>query len=635
MNKKTNQFRSAKALLWPRKQSFRTPGWLQKSALAFLCLCLSMALSVTGRAEPPQLMPIEDIRPGMKGVGKTVFSGTTVEEFNVEILSILTNQSPDSNAIMARVTGGPLPLEKSGVLAGMSGSPIYIDGKLIGALAFIPSIFPNDTIVGITPIHEMLRDAERLDTPTTANLRAPQAFGFTPISTPLAVSGLDARSFAFFEQQAAAWNMKPVQGGSVAKMLTKDADLDLQPGSAVGVQLIRGDMDVSGIGTVTYRDGDKIIAFGHPMLWGGAVNLPMTAAYVHLNVSNLIFPFKLASPLDAVGAITQDRKSGISGKIGQAAPMIPFEVTLTVPESSAEPRRYAFEVADYKQLTSILMKISTLNALFAFDNDQEDEFAVTAKTTISLADAEPLTVENRFMANNSPIPAVIGAFAPLDALLENKFEPVKLNKVSLEMTVRHATQTADIVGISLPEETYRPGEQVETRLTLQPYNQEAVSISETMTIPQETPRGMLVLFACDADATTMIETMRAQARYMPQDLEQLRQILQETVSRNTIVLSLLDMKPGAIIQGQEFPSPPLSVTAMMASGPRLSARNSLTRGRILARKQIPTEFIVSGCAALPIEVDGQLTETTEEDAAPQPMETIQPIEPKKEGEEIE
>ncbi|GAK49730.1 hypothetical protein U14_00954 [Candidatus Moduliflexus flocculans] len=614
-------------------RSINVRHWLPTRVVTVLCFLVSLGCHAFSYAEPPQLMPIEEIRPGMKGIGKTVFSGTKIEEFNVEILSILTNRSPDNNAIMARVTGGPLPLEKSGVLAGMSGSPIYIDGKLIGALAFIPSIFPNDTIVGITPIHEMLRDAARLDT-QTANLRAPQAFGFTPISTPLMVSGMDARGLAFFEQQVAGWNMKPVQGGSVAKMLTKDADLDLQPGSAIGVQLIRGDMDVSGVGTVTYRDGDHIIAFGHPMFWAGAVNFPMAPAYVHLNVSTLIFPFKMASPLDAVGAITQDRKTGISGKMGQVAPMIPFEVTLNAPESNAEPHRYMFEIADYKQLTSLLMKIATLNALLAFDNEQEGEFAITAKTAIEFADTEPFAVENRFVGKDSPIPAVIGAFAPLDALIENKFKPVHVSKVSVEMTVRHATQTAEIIGIAVKKDLFRPGETVDAMLTLQPYNQEAVSLLHTLTIPQETPRGALILFACDADATTMIETMRAQAKYMPQDLEQLTRLLRDAVSRNTLVLSLLDLKPGVVIQGQEFPSPPLSMTAMMASSSHSYAKNSLTRGRILARTYLATDFVMSGCVALPIQIDGQLTETGD-DVVVQPMDTIQPIEPKKEGEETE
>jgi len=621
------------ALIFSNIQECQSLLWRSKQALTLLFLFFGLASSAISSAEPPQLMPVEEIRPGMKGIGKTVFSGTKIEEFNVEILSVLSNRSPDSNAIMARVTGGPLPLEKSGVLAGMSGSPIYIDGKLIGALAFIPSIFPNDTIVGITPIHEMLRDAARLDT-QTANLHAPQAFGFTPISTPLMVSGMDARGFEFFEQQVAGWNMKPVQGGGVANALTKDADLDLQPGSAVGVQLVRGDMEISGVGTVTYRDGDNIIAFGHPMFWAGAVNFPMTAAYVHLNVSTLIFPFKMASPLEAVGAITQDRKTGISGKIGQVAPMIPFDVTLAMSEGNAEPRRYTFEIADYKLLASLLMKIATLNALFAYDNAQEGEFAIRAKTTISFAEAEPLIVENRFVGKDSPIPAVIGAFAPLDALMENKFEPVRLNKVAVEMTVRHATPTAEITGIKLKETIFRPGEEIETLLSLQPYGQEAVSMSQTLTIPQETPRGMMLLFACDADATTMIETMRAQAKYMPQDLEQLTRLLRDTVSRNTIVMSLLDLKPGVIIQGQEFPTPPLSMTAMMTSGSRSSIKNSLTRGRILARTYLATDFIVNGCAALPIQVDGQLTETENSEAL-QPVETIQPIEPKQEGEETE
>lgn len=609
---------------------------------AVLSLTLALMLGEIGRAEPPQLMSVDEIRPGMKGIGKTVFSGTKIEEFDVEILGVLTNQSPGGDEIMARISGGPLPLEQSGVLAGMSGSPIYIDGKLIGALAFTPTSFLKEPIVGITPIHEMLQDAERLNAPAQSASREMFAWRggegkgmqFAPIDTPLVVSGLDPRAFAALEKELSAWRIAPMQGGSASKAVVADADTDLQPGSAVGIQLMRGDLDFSGVGTVTYRDGDKIIAFGHPMFYAGPVDFPMTAAYVHFAVPSLYRSFKMASPLAPVGAITQDRRTGISGKIGQTPRMIPFEVTLTPPDAAA-PRTFAFEVMNYKPLAALLMKIAALNAVYSSDH-AEGEFAVATRTTIQLADSSPMTTESQFNGKESPIEAILGAFLPLDLLIDNEFEPVSVERVSLEMTIQHLPQAADIIGMRVNNEVARPGDALEASITVQPYNAEPLTLTETLTIPQETASGVALLFACDADVTAAIETMRAQAKYTPQDLEQLKRLLQEKVNRNTLVLSLLDLKPGAVIQGQEFPSPPLSMMSMLNSGRRFSGQNSLTRGRILARKLIGTEYVMSGCSALPIRIDGHLTETDAEEAGQmQPVQPIEPMQPKEEGEEIE
>ncbi len=248
-------------------------------------------------ADVPALMAVDDIRPGMKGIGKTVFSGVAIEEFEVEILGVLKNQTPHGDAIMAKVSGGPLPLEQSGVLAGMSGSPVYIDGKLIGALAYAYAFAKEPMIAGITPIHEMLRDAERGMAasvikqsaalwPSGKTPLAAMNTHLRPIQTPLTVSGGDARVLAFLEQELNDFYLTPLQGGGVAQTVEPFPNLDLEPGAAVAIQLVRGDMDISAVGTVTYRDDKTILAFGHSMFLAGQVHLPMSSAYINLIVSN-------------------------------------------------------------------------------------------------------------------------------------------------------------------------------------------------------------------------------------------------------------------------------------------------------------------------------------------------------------
>ncbi|GAK57806.1 hypothetical protein U27_04773 [Candidatus Vecturithrix granuli] len=569
-------------------------------------------------ADIPALMAVDDIRPGMKGIGKTVFSGVTIEEFEVEILGVLKNQTPHGDAIMAKVSGGPLPLEQSGVLAGMSGSPIYIDGKLIGALAYAYAFAKEPMIAGITPIHEMLRDAERgmaasevrqIDSlwpsgktqPTLASLQ------LRPIQTPLIVSGGDARVLTFMEQELSDFYLTPLQGGGAAQTAAQFSDPDLEPGAAVAIQLVRGDMDISAVGTVTYRDNQTILAFGHPMFLAGQVNLPMTSAYVDLIVSNLINSFKMASPLKTVGTITQDWYTGIAGVIGQTPRMVPLEVTV---QSGGEPvhaTHYEFEVIDHTQFTSLFMKIASLNALLATEKMIGDA-TIHTRTTIALKEAEPLVLENQTTGQANLIPAILQSFAPLDALINNQFEPVAVERVAVEISVNNSIQWAELFGVRVSNNMVRPGETLDVTMILRPYNRELTTITQPITIPENVRQEVLQLIVCDANMTTAFENTRAQARFQPQNLAQFKELLKEQPGQNTIMMSLLQLQLGAVVQGKELPSPPISMMTLLTSTERYTGKNNLTRGRILARVAVPTQYVITGCTALELTVDHSAAE---------------------------
>ncbi|PID60052.1 hypothetical protein CSB45_00760 [candidate division KSB3 bacterium] len=557
------------------------------------------------------LMSVDEIRAGMKGVGKSVFSGTKIESFDVEILDVVRNQSPGHDAIMARVSGGPLPLEESGVLGGMSGSPIYIDGKLIGALAFMPALFPKDTIVGITPIHEMLRDAERARSTTGASAQhAVHGAGpFHHILTPLVVSAVDRQVLAFMQDQFAAWNMMPVQGGSGSyRAADKQLDTDLQPGSAVGVQLIRGDMAMSGIGTVTYRNGKHIIAFGHPMFFAGDVNMPMTSAYVHVAVSNYHKSFKMASSTAVVGTILGDRLTGISGQLGMQPRLLPLSVSIHSDSVSPADRHYHFELVDHRIFSPLLIKIAGLHSLLTTEKGL-GELTIQTRLTVDFDDAPSLTTEDYFSGSSGPVSAILGAFAPFDMLMNNQLESVDVRRVSLDMDLKNALRTAEITGLRVRNNIVHPGEEIDATVTLNPYNRNEMQITGRLTIPEEAHQGPLQLFACDATMTSHFDRTRAQAKFFPRTVEQLKERLQERLSTNTVVLFLFQLKPGAVVQGQELPSPPVSMLSLMSSSRTSTGKNSLTHGNIIARRMIPTQHAVSGCAVLPLQVDGQPTLT--------------------------
>lgn len=569
-----------------------------------LCLLLPLVL----RASPPELMPVDDIRPGMLGIGKTVFAGTEIEEFEVEILAVLKNNGQHGDAIMAKVTGGPLPLEKVGVVAGMSGSPIYIDGKLIGALAFGQTFETEPMIAGITPIHEMLADAARVPTTTGEPVAWPEAdpdglWNTVPIQAPLLVSGGDSRLLPLIREELSAFSVVPVQGGSATGAMLQEFSPELEPGSSVGVQLVRGDMNMTAVGTVTYRDEGRILAFGHPMFWAGDVNWPMTSAYVHFVWSNQLIPFKVASPLHAVGAITQDRRTGIFGTLGASPKMIPLEVSLTSTDGQWPDRRYTFEVIDHDAFTPMLLGLAGINAVLAAEGPM-GKATVTTQATIQFQDHPPLELQHVATSDQELLLSVLKAFAPLDAVLKNPFAPVTLEQVSVEMTVTHDIRSAELVGVQIEHDVVQAGETLDVMMTLRPYGDEpALTIVEPITVPEILQNELVQLVVCDANASTMLDVGRAAEKYQPRSVDHLIRLLNERMQANQIVVSLLHIQPGLVVEGRELPSPPLSMLTLMGASRRASTHTSMTRGRILLRKQIPTSYVVNGCAALPLRVN--------------------------------
>lgn len=567
-------------------------------------------------AELPPLMSIDDIRPGMKGVGKTVFSGTTIEEFDVEILAVLKNETPGGDAIMAKVSGGSIQLEKVGVIGGMSGSPIYIDGKLIGALAYAYIFAREPMIAGITPIHEMINDAERgaSEVQTTAGSLGslvfppesvdtfPQPWNLRPIQTPLMVSGADPRLLAFMQEHLAPYHIMPMQGGTVIQGVDLERAPDLEPGAALGVQVVRGDMNMTAVGTVTYRDEEKILGFGHPLLWGGDVNLPMTPGYVHFILSNQISPFKVSSLFESVGAITQDRRSGISGKLGLTPAMVPLTVTVDDELEATPAQRYAYEVIDHPMYMPMFMGFAGLESMLTAES-LIGETTVKTRIIVALRDYPPLMMENITTGFQDHLSPIFQAFVPMTFVLNNAFTPVAVDAVSLDITVSHAIQQAEIVGVRVPNNVVCPGEVVEAEILLRPYGQDVIAVTEEFTIPENLQQERIQLLVCDMKFTNALEAARAPGTFQPQNLEQLIALVNRQVSQDHIALSLLQLRPGIVAQGRELPSPPLSMMSLMGTTKRHAGKTSLSRGSILLRKDIPTQYVTSGCAMLELIVN--------------------------------
>src|SRR5256714_11674006 len=427
------------------------------SALVFSALALTLTSSSLAQTKTVPatiratsrtvLFDLDELRPGMKGVARTVFSGTEPQEFNLEILGLLAGFSgPRQSTIIARLSGPNV--DRTGVFAGMSGSPVFIDNKLVGAIAYsFP--FAKEAICGITPIKQMIdifaqgnerpksNEARAFSFSASASTWKPslpkQAVGsqslitavssgsalaplmgqqIQPIATPVVFSGIKQETLSLFSSQLTDSGLLPVSGvGGAAAMTPLEAfdEKTLTPGASVTVELARGDYSIAAAGTVTYRDGEKIYAFGHPFLSLGGADMPMTESSVVTVIPNTFNSFKLAVPGRMVGSISQDRATGIFGRLGQASRMIPVKLTLHT--SRGQDEQFKYEIVSDEYLTPLLLSISVYNSIAARERSV-GEATISIDGSINVNGQSPIAVQRRFSSINAALMAAGSIASP-------------------------------------------------------------------------------------------------------------------------------------------------------------------------------------------------------------------------------
>ncbi|HJQ99183.1 MAG TPA: SpoIVB peptidase S55 domain-containing protein, partial [Candidatus Polarisedimenticolaceae bacterium] len=462
----------------------------RRFALAPIAAIL-VCLTSVGHAAAPTTLPFESIRPGMKGIGRTVFQGDRIEEFSVEIVGTIPHIGPEQDLILARCSGGPLAT--TGIMAGMSGSPVFIDGKLIGAVAYSWG-FSKEAIAGITPIGEMLAIGARGDlsggkrragarvawsevlasTERPADLPAFFAqhldrLGARPVSgaspaLPLAVAGLGAAGIARIAPELTRGGFLPMQS-SAPSAAAAAAPGALQPGSPVGVKLVRGDVDMTATGTVTWVDGDRLYAFGHPLYGLGEVDLPLTGARIETLLASLERSAKIAVPLGEAGAFRQDRASAIFGKLGASPSMIPIRLQLT--DGSGTKRTYAFDVADDPMLAPILLYLSlqgvveTVERTFGAATVRLQEGSV-----IKVDGSEDIRLDNLFAGDGAATSACGLSAYLLYVLMNNEWADARVRGVNLLFEYDRAPRTALVRRVTLDRYRVTAGSSVTARIVV-------------------------------------------------------------------------------------------------------------------------------------------------------------------------
>jgi hypothetical protein len=550
----------------------------------------------------PATLPIDSVRTGMSGYGLSVFQGTSVDTFQLTILGVLKGNRPGADLILARAQG-PF-LERTGIIAGMSGSPVYIGGKLIGAVSYTWA-FTKDPVAGITPIGEMLsslratpEDGEEKPEPSDARYGAldlppgaasPVPGEARPIVTPLALSGFTPEALRYLGPWLDEHGFVSAPGGSAPGEGSCDS---LVPGSAVGVDLVRGDMSATAIGTVTYRDGNRVLAFGHPFYALGRVQLPMTAAIIHTIFASQQISTKVGSSTRTCGTLVADRSVGIAGELGPSPSMIPL--TVAIHGAHGRDRHYRFEVARSRSLTPGLAASTIVSSI------SEALFDVGLATTrydltYSLNGGKEILHRGNAIVAPAPLSgAGDDVSQTLFLLLVNRFQPVRLDSLHVEIAVEEGLDQAVLTSVRVRPTMAAPGESVQVELSIQPSRHEAETRMVTLRIPAGTPPGDLMVRACNGPETDKWDQIRAPQTYEPQSLDHLLRLLSGERRGDQLFVQLYRESKGVTVHGGEISQVPPSVLDVLGGGTK-SGESGPVKGATLSEITVPTGRVVSGC----------------------------------------
>lgn len=586
-----------------------------------------------------EFFPLDQIKPGMRAVGYTVFVGSEPKKFELEILGVLKGfPNPQQSAVLSRLLGDEM--NHMGVFQGMSGSPVYIDGKLLGAVAF-GYMFAKDPIAGITPIQHMIEVFEqkqgkdqKVDAPRSvsfseiafnenskefadfvkglngANHAGAQSVAspsgaqvLAPIATPLAITGVPPEVVARFAPLFQSWGFAPVAGVAGASEISelKKADANtLKPGSTIVVPLVRGDFSLATAGTVTYRDGNRIYAFGHPFLSLGVSEFPMHEGEVVTVMSSTLASFKLSFPTAMVGTIRGDRSAGIFGELGVAPRMIPVEINLKT--SRGENRKYQFDMVADRFLTPILMQITVLSTIATTERTIGDS-TLQIRGRIKLQGQPEVSLENRLSSSfNAPMAAAFVSSQPISALLNSGFKDLQFEKITYDITSHDARSTGQLDRLWINRTEVRRGEKIEVQAFARTEGGGEFVERIQIEIPQDAPIGQLQIIVGDGGS---IQATEPRTGFTPKSLDQLVRELNKIRKSDRLYVRLARSESGAVIKNEELPSLPPSVLATLGSD-RTAGGYTLTRSATIFEKELPpAEFVISGQRTLTVNVVNQ------------------------------
>lgn len=547
-------------------------------------------------ATTPAFMPLKDVRPGMQGYGYTVFENDRIEKFDVEVIDIIHNYRPQRDIIIIKLLGDK-PTH-TGIVSGMSGSPIYLDGKLAGALAYRLGNFMKEPIAGVTPIDQMLEiftkeqsRAQELPFSTSAARERLRQFvanppsdpfdilkllGHTaefdaaaarPIQMPLIISGLNPAFQQQICQYLAASDFIVLAGGQ-SDSISSHMDEEIRPGSAVASVLVSGDFDISAIGTVTFCDANRLLAFGHPFFNSGPVNLPLARAKIVTTLSSLYASNKLGMATNLIGTIRQDRSSGIMAILGDTPPLIPVNVSIALPQN--EQKQFHFHLANDRSLASIVPVFFWITLINSLESARlgNGDYALRVTGRIHLDQYPDVMLDNFYAGGGTGIFDGSGSDIPeaaydiamtLATLLANDFEIPNIKGIDLSFSAQPGQRLAQIERIFYSKEKVSSGDSLELTIVLRPYRADRVEMRHKISIPYNIHSNSVTLAVGSNEELKKWDGAAGLDRFAPSNLNELIWLLNRKRKNSEIIIQLRVNDSGAVLHGREFPTLPPSV----------------------------------------------------------------------------
>lgn len=603
------------------------------SAIVVLLVALTGAVCAADQSE---ILPLSQVKPGMTGYAYTIFAGDQIEKFDLEVIGILDNVLGPKQSIILVQLKGP-KVEHTGVVAGMSGSPVYIEGKLAGALSLKLGIFTKEPIAGVTPIENLLEieavgEAQAAPTPAAAlpaeaatssgepAAAAPMApetqfpvpaelaqrIGggsgafLTPIETPLVFSGFNAATVRRYGEQLTGYGMAATQGGTGTPQAD---DARVQAGDMVGAVLLRGDLSIYGACTVTTRIGNQLLACGHPLFGFGAVDFALARARVVTTLSSELASTKIVNIGGVIGTLTQDRLTGVLGRVGPGPRMIPVELSIVTP---AREKKFHFEMSANRKLAPILIGLATFNGLVA--NTAYSEGTTLRLTgTMEIAGHTAVRLENMFAPTDAFIPD--GAFvaanvqAAFGRVFANPYETAKIERITLRVESLPERRWASIENAWCEKSEAQPGESVTVKVLLRPYRGAPFLQDVPITVPPQAARGSsLRILVSDSE---VLNRMTRLFSFGPQGrlagLEQVITLINRERRNNQVYVTLLQPNPTLLVEDKELPNAPLSEINVLDQR-RTSGNSFLLRESTAGEWSVPMQQVIAGSYSLILQV---------------------------------
>ena len=593
------------------------------------------------KAGKVEIMHLSEVKPGMKATAWTVFQGTEAEAIPIEILGLWKNQwGPKQDIILGKMG---VKAARTNVAGGMSGSPVYIDGKLIGAVALRLSVFSPDAICGITPIDLMLEindfDQSRpADARTPDKLVARGAEGLVsgdslaqqvaagaaagplqpaplmvPIEAPLVFSGFTSETMRAFAPTLQQLGITAVQGGGAGSGLYTNKPAPgwqnaLNPGEPVAGVLVDGDIGVTGLGTVTYNDDKRVLAFGHPFFNLGPINMPMSKGEVVMTLASQYQPNKFANSTGIVGALHQDRHSGIMGVLGGESNMIPVTVkvrALNEDESVSREKDFRFNVFVQQKWTPSLMMMTLFNSLSDL-NEFADEATYRLSGKVEMNGQTNLSLTTMQTSGEQPVPAPMMLATwwgdKFNRLYLNNVKTPDVKRVSVTVDLLPERRIAAIENAWVANPDLRPGDEVPVKVFLRPYRGDVLQREFKIKIPEGMAKGDHRILLSDADTLNRVQNQAGMAnRFL--DLPETVSLINQERSNNKLYVSLVQSSPTAYFDDKTLPSLPSSVLNVMQAGRAADRRVVTSPETATEQMALPFDYVVTGSYSLRIHVN--------------------------------